>query len=225
MLRLGHRGAKAYVAENTIASIKRALSYNIDGVEIDVHCCATGELVVFHDATVDRMTNGSGTIKNMALGELKQLKVDGRFQIPILTEVLDVVGNKKIINIELKGENTAMPTCNIIKDYIANKGWAYANFLVSSFQYGELEVVYKTNPKIPIGVLTKANINDALAFAKTVSAVAIHPNYALLTDVNVKQVQLQGYKVYTWTVNGPKTILRMKQYGVNGIISDTPDRL
>ncbi len=225
MLRLGHRGAKAYVAENTIPSIQLALSYGIDGVEIDVHRCATGELVVFHDITVDRMTNGSGVINQMDLNEIQALKVNGGSRIPILTEVLDVVGNSKIVNIELKGINTAKATCNIIKDYVVNKGWSYSNFIVSSFQHQELEMVYNTEPQIPIGVLTKANVNEAVAFAKTVQAIAIHPNYALLTPENVKRVQKAGLKVYTWTVNQPKTIERIKQYGVNGIISDNPDKL
>ncbi len=225
MLRLGHRGAKAYMAENTIASIKLALSYGIDGVEIDVHCCATGELVVFHDVTVDRMTNGSGSINKMPLKKIQELKVNGLYQIPTLTEVLDVVGPNKLINIELKGADTAKETCTVIKNYVTEKKWSYSNFLVSSFQHQELKVVYSTNGKIPLGVLTKASVNEAIAFAKAIQAVAIHPNYALLTAENVKHVQQEGFKVYAWTVNLPKTITRVKQYGVDGIISDTPDKL
>ena len=84
ILKIGHRGAKGYVAENTIASIQKALDFGVDGIEIDVHLCATGELVVFHDFTLDRMTNGTGEVSKLSLSELKQLKVADKFQIPTL---------------------------------------------------------------------------------------------------------------------------------------------
>ncbi|MFV0540119.1 MAG: glycerophosphodiester phosphodiesterase [Aestuariibaculum sp.] len=225
ILKIGHRGAKAYVAENTIASIKKALNFNIDGVEVDVHVCASGELVVFHDFTLERMTNGTGEISKVSLTELKQLKIDNQYAIPTLTEVLDEIGNNYIINIELKGKNTAIPTCKLIDDYIHNKNWSYRNFLVSSFQFQELEQVFVTNKNIPLAVLTKANVDEAIVFAKTVTAIAIHPNIALLTSENVRQAHYQGFKVNTWTVNDKAAINRVKRYGVDGIISDYPDRL
>ena len=225
ILKMGHRGAMAYVAENTLESIQKALAFNVDGIEIDVHTCATGELVVFHDFTLDRMTNGTGEITKRSLSELKQLKVNGDFQIPTLNEVLDLVGNKYLINIELKGKQTASKTCKLIKHYIEDKGWDYNNFIVSSFQHHELEEAYRIDKDIPLGVLTQANVAEAIEFAETIKAVAIHPNFALLTFKNVKYAQAKGYKVITWTVNDEATIMRMKDYGVDGIISDNPEKL
>ena len=90
----GHRGAKGYVSENTLASFQKALDLNVYGIELDVHVCASGELVVFHDFTLDRITNGSGEIHNFSLEELKKLKVDGVFEIPTLEEVLNLVNRK-----------------------------------------------------------------------------------------------------------------------------------
>ncbi len=222
---MGHRGAKAYVAENTLESIQKALDLGVDGVEVDVHVCASGELVVFHDFTLDRMTNGTGEVSKLSLNELKQLKVDGQFQIPTLEEVLDLVGKNHLVNIELKGKHTASKTCDLIQYYIKTKGWEYSNFIVSSFQHHELEDVFKRDKNIPLGVLTKANVAEAIEFAETINAVAIHPNYALLTPENVQQAKAKGYKVNTWTVNDEETIDRMKAYGVDGIISDNPDKL
>jgi len=112
-----------------------------------------------------------------------------------------------------------------VKQYIAENGWNYNDFIVSSFQHHELEDVFNTDKNIPLGVLTKANVDEAIEFAKTINAVAIHPNFALLTPENVKRAQSQGYKVNTWTVNDHETIERMKTYGVDTIISDFPDRL
>ena len=225
ILKMGHRGAMAYVAENTLESIQKALAFGIDGAEIDVHACGSGELVVFHDFTLDRMTNGTGEIGKRSLYELKQLRVEGMFQIPTLTEVLDLVGSKYLVNIELKGKHTASKACHIIKYYIETKGWSYNNFIVSSFQHHELEDVFKMNKDISLGVLTKANVAEAIGFAKTVKAIAIHPNFALITRDNVKFAQAKGYKVITWTVNDEETIKRMKDYGVDGIISDNPEKL
>lgn len=224
-LKMGHRGAKAYVAENTLESIQKALDFCVDGVEIDVHVCASGELVVFHDFTLDRMTNGTGEVGKKSLSELKQLKVQDNFQIPTLGEVLDIVNKKCLLNIELKGRHTASKTCQVIKSYVENKGWKYHNFIVSSFQHHELEDVFHINKKILLGVLTKGSVTEAIEFAETIKAYAIHPNFALLTSENVKLAQAKGYKVYTWTVNDDETIDRMKHYGVDGIISDNPDRL
>jgi len=103
ILKMGHRGAKGYVAENTIESIKKALDFGVDGIEIDVHLCASGELVVFHDFTLDRMTNATGEVSKLSLSELKQLKVNNKFLIPTLVEVLDAIDKKCLLNIELKG--------------------------------------------------------------------------------------------------------------------------
>lgn len=225
ILKMGHRGAKAYVAENTIESIKKALDFGVDGIEIDVHLCASGELVVFHDFTLDRMTNGTGEVSKLSLSELKQLKVNNEFVIPTLEEVLDTIDKKCLVNIELKGRNTAEKTCEVVQKYIKTKEWSYQDFIVSSFQHHELESVYNSDKNILLGVLTKANVDEAIEFAKTINAIAIHPNFALLTSENVKRVQLQGYKVNTWTVNDDETIQRMKRYGVDGIISDVPDKL
>jgi glycerophosphoryl diester phosphodiesterase len=224
-LKIGHRGAKNHVAENTIESIAKALEIGVDGIEIDVHQCASGELVVFHDFTLDRMTNGSGEISKFTLTELQELKVDDQFSIPTLEEVLNHIDKKCLLNIELKGKNTAMKTCEIVKHYINHHGWTTEDFIISSFQQHELEDVFKTNTSLRLGVLTKASVSDALEFAHTINAYALHPNFALLSKGNVTLAQNEGYKVIAWTVNDYETIERMRSYGVDAIISDNPERL
>ena len=100
-LKIGHRGVKAYCAENTIASVKKALELDVDGIEIDIHRCASGELVVFHDFTLDRMTNGTGEIHKKTWAELQSFEVSEGHKIPKLEEVLDVINKSCLINIEL----------------------------------------------------------------------------------------------------------------------------
>ena len=224
-LRFGHRGAKGLVAENTIESIVFALELGVDGIEIDVYKCKSGELVVFHDFTLDRLTNGTGEISEFTLHELKALTIEGVYKIPTLIEVLNTIDKQCLLNIELKGRNTAMETVRIIQDYIKNKGWKYTDFLVSSFQHQELLEVFSLDKGILLGVLTKANLEEAIDFAKTIKAHAIHPNFSLLSMVNVKLAKKKGFKINTWTVNTPQAIERMKRYKVDMIISDFPDRL
>lgn len=224
-LKIGHRGAKGHVSENTLESIQKALDLNVDAIEIDVHLCKTGELVVFHDFTLERLTKDVEEIAMKSLKELKQLRVEVQFEIPTLLEVLDLIDKKCVLNIELKGQCTAFETCKSIQLYTETKGWNFEKFLVSSFNYGELKTVYNINPNIPLAVLTEKDLDEATEFGKTIKAKAIHPLYHLLDKANVQQLQNLGYEVNAWTVNDVEAIKRMKSFGVDGIISDFPDRL
>lgn len=225
LLKIGHRGAKGHVAENTLASFQNALELGVDGIELDVHVCATGELVVIHDFTVDRTTNGSGEVHKMTLAELKKLRVEGEYSIPLLDEVLALVNRKCLVNIEMKGRHTAQPVSDFVDKYVKEKGWSYDDFIVSSFQREELLIMSEVNKNIPLGILTQASVTQAWEWALEFSAKAIHPHYSLLTESNVKKAQQAGLKVYTWTINDTEDIERIKTYNVDGIISDFPELL
>ena len=225
LLKIGHRGAKGHIAENTLESIQKALDFGVDAIEIDVHKCETGELVVIHDFTLDRTTNGSGEIAKKSLAELKALKVENKFRIPLLTEVLDLIEGRCTINIELKGLNTATATSEIIKKYIAERNWKYEDFIVSSFQKNELFQMRKLDENVLLGILSKASVTEAIALGKLLKASAIHPSLGIITRDNVKASHEAGFKVNVWTVNEPEHIARMQEFGVDGIISDFPDRL
>lgn len=225
VIKFGHRGAKGHLAENTLESIQKAMDFNVDAIEIDVHRCKTGELIVFHDFTLDRTTNGSGEVAKKSWDELKVLKVEDHFRIPLLKEVLDLITNRVRINIELKGSNTASGTAGIIKEYVSAGEWTYHDFLVSSFQKNELYQIHHINKEIPIAVLSKASVSEAIELGKELGATAIHPSLGIITRDSVRDSHNAGFKVNVWTVNEPKDIIRMKKFGVDGIISDFPDRL
>lgn len=225
MLKIGHRGAKGYIAENTLVSFEKAIAMGADAVELDIHVCATGELVVIHDFTVDRTTNDTGEVHKLSLTALKQLKVEDKYKIPLFDEVLNLLKGKCVINIEMKGRHTAKPLSALLQKYTNGQGYSYNEIIVSSFQREELQVMSEINPDVHLGVLTQASVAQALEWAEEFSAKAIHPHYTLLTESNVKKAKDFGYKVYTWTVNEPEDIARVKDYGVDGIISDYPERL
>ena len=225
MLKIGHRGAKGYCTENTLASIKKAFSYPIHGIEMDVHQCSTGEIVVFHDFSVERLTNGEGEIAHLPWSKLQQLYVEEKHKIPLLKDVLDWLPKNTVINIELKGRNTAKGTVRILEALIRDKRLRINDIIISSFQKTELLQVSKLNPKLQIGVLTQASVTEALSFAQEIKAYAIHPNYTLLSPASVLKAHQYGFKVFAWTVNDKKDINRIRDYKVDGIISDFPDRL
>lgn len=225
ILNIGHRGAMGHETENTIASIQKALELNVDMIEIDVFKISSGEIVVFHDEKIDRLTNGSGAIESLNLEALKNLTVKGNHKIPLLIEVLDVIGHKVSLNIELKGPGTSAGVIQIIDSYMENKGWSLDDFLISSFNWEELKVMRNINNDIEIAVLTEANPLDAIAIGEELDAVAINPNYMSLTKGNVSKIQSHGFKIYTWTVNDAEQISKMKSLGVDGIFTNYPERV
>ena len=226
-LSIGHRGAKGYVAENTYESISKAIQLGVDGIEIDVFKCASGELVLFHDKNLKELTGESGLIENLTIKELEQFLVLGKYKIPTLKDVLTRIEKPLFVNIELKGLNTAQATSKIISDISTSTLWSLEHFIVSSFNWDELELFRSIDKNTPVGVLVSKSmsINEAIEFGKKINAQAIHPNFKLLNDKAVKKIKNNGFKIYTWTVNNEDDINFMKKLKVDGIISDYPDRI
>ncbi len=224
MLRIAHRGAKGYAPENTLESFEKAMAMGADGIELDVHLSADGRVVVMHDATLDRMTGATGTIAEMEWKSIQAYRVAGNQPIPLLETVIERIGPGFFLNIELKVATATVPLLAIIEAYVA-KGFQYSQFLISSFDWVALREVRERQPKVPIGVLTQTDLNLAIAFARSVRAESVHPYFHLLSAQHVREMQEEGFRVYTWTVNEPGDIALVKSYLVDGIISDYTDRL
>lgn len=225
ILNIGHRGAKGHKPENTLASFQKALDLGVDGIELDVHLSLDQKIVVLHDETLDRTTNGKGLVSALTLKTLQDFSIDGAHSIPTLAQVFDLVDRKCFINVELKGNATAQPVCDLIEKYIAEKHWQYSDFIVSGFDWTMLQEVHNHNPKIPIGVLTATDLDLAVAFAESIAAFAIHPYFHLLTREKTGAMQQKGFKVFPWTANETEDLDQLKSFQVNGIITDFPDRL
>ena len=224
ILRIGHRGSKGYVAENTLESIKHAILLGVNGIEIDVFKCLSGELVLSHENNLKRLTGKSGQLEKLTLGELKKFLVVGKYKIPTLTDVLQTIETPLFVNIELKGLNTAQATSKIITNLSKSTSWRLENFIISSFNWNELEQFRSIDKNTPVGVLlsNSMSINEAIEFGKKINAQAIHPNFKLLNEKTVKKIKNNGFKIYTWTVNSKDDINYMKKLKVDGIISDFP---
>lgn len=219
MLIIGHRGAKGYVTENTVASFAKALELGVDLIELDVHLSKDGEIMVIHDETVDRTTNQTGLVSNFSASELNQMG------IPTLSEVLELVDKKCGVNIEIKDPLATQKVVEIIEEFVTHFNWNYYQFQVSSFIWETLKTISKLNSSILLGILTEDSIENALAFAKKIKVHSINPYFKLLNQENCNAIQNSGYKIYTWTVNSAEDLIFVKTLPIDGIISDFPDRI
>ena len=219
MLKIGHRGAKGYVAENTLASFQKAIDLQVDGIELDVHVSRDGEIMVIHDETIDRTTSGKGFVKNLSSNELQF------YGIPTLREVLDLINNNLLVNIELKSDHSVEKVIEIINFYCSEKNWNINNFIISSFNWELLLKVKSLNKNIKIGVLTENNIESAIDFAAANQAFSINPYFKLLNSENVELMHKEKIQIHTWTVNSLEDLTFVKKLKVDAIISDFPDRI
>lgn len=225
LLVIGHRGARGHLAENTLPSIAKALELGVDGIEIDVFRCASGELVVFHDQTLEKLTNATGYIEQLDLDSIRNIEVLNGFTIPTLEEVLNLINGSVMLNIELKGSQTAILTDQMLQTFFEKETWSAEKILISSFDWEELKLFYEVNQKVPIAILTEDDPLDALPIAKELNAVAINPNYKSLNKENLTKIHKKGLKIYPWTVNQPEEISALIALGVDGIITDFPERV
>ena len=219
MLKIGHRGAKGYVAENTLASFQKAIDLGCDGIELDVHLSKDGQIVVIHDDTIDRTTSAKGFVNEMTLKELK------KYDIPMLQEVFKIVNNNILVNIEIKSYETIEKVIDFIEKLILDINRNYNSILISSFNWEALQKVHSINNKIQIGVLTENDLDKAQAFAKKINAYSINPYFKLLSSEKVLEMHQKGFKIFTWTVNSEEDVTFVKNLKVDAIISDFPDRI
>jgi len=219
-LRIGHRGAAGHAPENTLASLELAIQLGVDMVEFDVQRSADGALVLLHDQTVDRTTNGEGSVECLPLTVLRGLDAGGGERIPLLEDALACLNGRAGAMIELKVRGIAGEVCARVKA---------SNFqglvIYASFFHEELLAVRSSMADAYVLALLEGVPISPTGFA--LNAPATHVGLALkcVTAVWVKALQAQGIKVFVYTVDEPEDIARMKRLSVDGIISNFPDRI
>tara|TARA_B100001248_G_scaffold71918_1_gene50969 strand:+ start:541 stop:1227 length:687 start_codon:yes stop_codon:yes gene_type:complete len=224
---VGHRGAMGHVLENTIESVQKAIELNVDGIEIDVFKSKTGELVVYHDPFLSRLSNSNAFIEQISLDSIKKVELMGGYFIPTLKEIVDIIPEKIFLNIELKGQDTSFETNKIITNYLKKYNFPVSKFIISSFRWYELKKIRSINKDIPIAILVDSlnKIDDAIKLAKQINAVALNPNKNFITKEIVNKIQSNNIKVYPYTINTPRNIRRVRSMGVDAIITDYPERI
>jgi glycerophosphoryl diester phosphodiesterase len=224
---IAHRGASEIEPENTLASFKKALEYPfIKMIELDVYAIPSGEVMVIHDNKVDRTTNGKGYVMESSFKYLRSLDAgsaggNGKSRrrgekIPTLNEVLDLIDRKVIVNIELKGENTANPVKKVLEEYLA-KGWKHNDFLVSSFNHEELRKFKRLIPDIPVGVIFDGIPLGYSEYAQRIKAYSINLSVEFTNKEIVTDAHRRGIKVFCWTLKEADEIERMCKLGIDGL--------
>lgn len=219
MLKIAHRGAKGYAPENSLFAFEKAIALHSNGVELDVQISKDHIPVVIHDETVDRTTTETGFVHDFTATQLHDIG------IPSLKHVFDLVDRRCFINVEIKNNAASKSVVHLIEEYVAQRHWKYSDFLVSSFNWNELVEITAANAKIPVGVITHNDVDAAFLFAQKIKAFSIHPFFELLDIQTVTSIQKHGFKVFPWTVNTTEAISLVHSFGVDGIISDFPDRI
>jgi len=228
---IGHRGDKLYAPENTLSSFKQAAEKGADGVEFDVKLTADQQVIVLHDPTVDRTTNGSGKVAKLSLEEIRRfdagIQYPGKFpneKIPTLEEVFETVGRRLFMNIELTNYST--PNDGLVTkvvELVKNHGMEN-RVLFSSFFPWNLQKAGTLLPETPCALLTMRGWKGYLgrSFGWRGGCAALNP---FMTDVNaglVFRVHTAGKRINAWTVTAEDDIKRMIGLGVDGIITGDP---
>lgn len=218
---IGHRGAAALEPENTLRSFNRAVHEGVDAIEFDVRFI-DGNVVVLHDETVDRTSNGSGLASSFSFADIRELDFGLGERIPTLEEAVDCIPPDVLVNVELKGENTAIPSLAILRNFSDRE------FLVSSFRISELETIVnaaKTPRNICIGLLHLGLDGDVFSNAARFGAKAICLCDPFVQEDTVNSVRLRGYELYVFTVNALDRARELKSLGASGVFTDAPDKI
>jgi len=232
-LNFAHRGFTASAPENSMAAFKAAVELGAHGIELDVRTCKTGELVVFHDPTLARLTNGRGFIKNKTLKELKELRIqmpkgEADEQIPTLEEVIELVEGRALLNVEIK--TNGLPKNRIenkVVEVLRHYGIEYKT-IISSFNPLVVRRLKKIDDQLLTGILIDKNFNirrSEILLTKFSGAKAIHLEKSLAKEEFIKKVRTLGFYCIIWSVNDSAMMERLTNMGVDAIITDKPDLL
>jgi glycerophosphoryl diester phosphodiesterase len=219
MLRIGHRGARAYEPENTLRSFKKALEIGVDAVEFDVRKTKDNQLVVIHDPDVKRTTDGEGLVSELTLEEIKGFSAEKGEKIPTLKEALDFLDKKVKIVIELKETGYEEKVLAAVHENRLEK-----NVVIVSFKEEALRKIKELDSQVETGLIYVKHKNPLKA-ALDLQASYLLPLYRFTHTANVQKAHENGLKVIVWTINTPEEVAEYQKKGVDGIASDKPDIL
>ncbi len=225
-----HRGWSKVAPENTLPAFEKALESGADYIELDVQLTKDGELVVFHDDTIERTTDGKGFLTDYTYPELLRLSAGSWYgkehefddvKIPRFTEVLDLIGDDILLNVEIKSHGnvraTAEKVVEILDEYDMTK-----SVYVTSFSYQALQRVKELNPKIKTALI--AHIAPSTVYSQSEYIDAISVNYLFINQSVVNYAHRCGKKVFVWTVDRSGPMKKMISLGVDNIITNRPDK-
>jgi len=227
-----HRGYSAKAPENTMAAFELALEFDADGIELDIHLTKDGEIVVIHDDTLDRTTNGTGLVSTYTMSELKAFDAGAWFspefageQIPTLRRVLDLTkGTDTLLNIEIK-TGLGFEQLNEKLIPLLDKYDCWERTIISSFNHYALAHLISLKPQARTAILYSAGLVNPWVYAKSIGATALHPYHRTVIPEIVTAAQQNGMMVNVWTVDKEEDVERMKVCRVDSVITNQVERV
>jgi glycerophosphoryl diester phosphodiesterase len=220
MIVTSHRGAGFLEPENTLRAIRRAIDLGADQVEIDVHLTQDGHLVLMHDATVDRTTNGTGTVAELTLTAIRQLDAGQGERVPTLEEVLALTDGKITPQIELKGPGVGSAVIKTLHSLRCTE-----KVILTSFLHQQLAEARQLDPDIHTGALWGRLPENVVLQAERLGVQALHLWHQFITPEIVTDAHARGLLVRAWNANKEEEMQRLIDLGVDAIGSDRPDLL
>lgn len=234
-LNFAHRGASYEAPENTIAAFLLAAELGADGIELDAQLSKDGEVVVIHDFSLETTTDGHGLVGTKTRAELQALDAGSWFdpvfaeqRIPTLPQVVEAVGQRLLLNIELKTARLVDSDLAKAVVRIIEENHLLDRVVISSFNHLALRKIRQLNPWIPIGLLYSPDMPLPLRrtwLRPLLRPEALHPYYEMIDAQAIRWAKERGYRIHTWTVDDPGTMWKLMRLGVDLIITNRPDLL
>ena len=214
---IAHRGASGYEYENSRAAFRRAVMLDADGIELDIHATCDGGIVVHHDPEIP----GVGPIAQLTLAEARQLRIPNGEQVPMLAEILDLVGDRDVW-VEVKSLASHYDSLLLA---ILDRGPAPQRYAIHSFDHRIVHRLGEVQPSLRRGILLSAYLCDPVAVMRSVGATTLWQEWQQVDQELVTQVHEAGCSVIAWTVNEIGDLDRMVRLGVDGLCGNYPDRI
>ena len=228
LLCIAHRGGPiiddVISPENSLQAIQRSLALGVDAIEIDVWQLH-GELFVTHDRALGRQIAGSGLLQSKSLDELQQLRLSNGEPLPRLYDVLDAIGDRTALNIEIKGANSADAVIRTLTGFVEDHQLSFEQYSVSSFDHQQLFEMLQKAPQIKRGVLIEGIPLDYAACCTALQAWSLNSHVGFLNQALVNDARQRGLKNFIYTVNTEEDWQWMVALGVDGVFTDRPAEL
>ena len=219
MLNIAHRGASAYKPENTLASFQKAIDLNADMVEFDIRLSKYKKIVVIHDQTVNRTTDGRGKVQNKDLEQLKLLNAGGGELIPTLQEALTLIGGRCLINIEIAERGIAKRLAEALQPFY----YMWDSIVISSFSFKELKIFYYYMPTLKVSYLSEELTVRSIKEISQLPIYSLNLNKESLKEDLMDWLHSMSFKIFAFTVNTEEELKQMRNLSVDGIFTDCPD--
>ncbi len=221
---IAHRGFSGQYPENTLLAFRKALNAGATWLELDVQLSADGELVVIHDESLERTTDGSGPVGEQTLAQLRALDAGQGEKIPLLSEVLDLAAGRATVNIELKGAGTARPVARLLQQRLKRPQASPDLILASSLYKRELIDIAVELPEVRIAPVAEVPGAELWRLADRLGAWSVHLEKSCITEELIAEVRQSGRKLLAYTVNDIETLQRFYRWGLDGVFSDFPQQ-